>query len=431
MSASPLKILPLGLERKPLAMLELAFQHPSRSWCQLSDEDHAEVAILDGDAPGALVMFDQFRQRHPQLPILVLSIREVRLKQAIPVKKPFKIDDLMAALQRARQVVQSGALLADADSSTSVPAVAPAKVTPLPTAVRSVPPKPVLTAEATKPAAPAPVPPTPKPAAPKPVESPTTTPQTSSAAQALESEQVHDLCGTTPDVDLSNSRQLASICYDPGHHLLGLLDRALDDARRHGRGVRVQVGVRPIILFPLQRQCMLPLTDRQLRALCIMPLSGPQNWQLLSSEEERRLLEFPHPQQPLTGLDTLLWKVALWTARGRLPVGTNPNAQVKLRHWPNMTRLELTPHALRVAALWEQKPYSLAESARILAIPQRYVFAFFGACRAIGLVELGATVQSTPHLQTDTPTAQAQPSQSHGNNRGLLQRILNVLRGAA
>ncbi|HXH03800.1 MAG TPA: hypothetical protein VNN09_10840 [Candidatus Competibacteraceae bacterium] len=377
-----LHIVPLGLERRLLAMLELALQDTTRRWCQLSDDASADVALLDGDAPGALVLFDQTRQRHPQRPIVVLSVREVRLKQAIPLKKPFRIDELLAVLERLRPQ-RPGQALQECERRDVT-------ATPLPGVRTRVAPTPHHTQD---------------------------------AAQALQSEQLHELCGNAADVDLGHPRQVASVCYDPGHHLQGLLARALADGRRLGRAVRLQVPVasRTLELLPAQRLYRCALSDRQLRGICIMPLLGPHRWEALSAHEAQALLELPDAGQPLASLETLLWKVALWTARGRLPVGTDPQQPMRLRFWPNLTRLPLTPHALRIAALWEHAPVSLAETVARLAIPQRYVFAFYSACHAIGAVECAMAAANTAAITAPVPTA----------HRGLLQRILNVLRGAA
>jgi hypothetical protein len=83
--------------------------------------------------------------------------------------------------------------------------------------------------------------------------------------------------------------------------------------------------------------------------------------------------------------DALLWKLALWTYRGRLPANTHLADRVYLRRWPNLTRFLEIPHALRIAALWTEQSLSPIHVAEALRIPQRYVFAFYGAAYTIGL----------------------------------------------
>ena len=83
----------------------------------------------------------------------------------------------------------------------------------------------------------------------------------------------------------------------------------------------------------------------------------------------------------------MLWKLALWSSRGRVSKGTSLSAPVRLRAWPNLPRLMTVPHSLRIAALWVKQPTSLMDTAPKLGIPYRYVFAFYCACNTFDLVE--------------------------------------------
>jgi hypothetical protein len=82
--------------------------------------------------------------------------------------------------------------------------------------------------------------------------------------------------------------------------------------------------------------------------------------------------------------EAFLWKLALYTYRGYLPEGINVNKPVYLKYWPNLTRLEPTPNAMRIASLLCRQPVALAFIVRILDIPQRHVFNFFAAANTIG-----------------------------------------------
>ena len=106
-------------------------------------------------------------------------------------------------------------------------------------------------------------------------------------------------------------------------------------------------------------------------------------------------------------------------ARGRIPLGTDPSTKVKLKHWPNLTRLQTFPNAMRIASLWSRQPVSLLESATVLGIPQRYVFAFFSAVQVLGLVET-LDAESTNQGRLD-----GRPVSRH---RNLFRKILAHLR---
>jgi DNA-binding NarL/FixJ family response regulator len=83
-------------------------------------------------------------------------------------------------------------------------------------------------------------------------------------------------------------------------------------------------------------------------------------------------------------LELVLWKLALYTYRGCLPEGIDVNKPVYLKYWPNLTRLEPTPDAMRIASLLSRQPVALAFIVRILNIPQKHVFNFFAAANTIG-----------------------------------------------
>jgi hypothetical protein len=123
-------------------------------------------------------------------------------------------------------------------------------------------------------------------------------------------------------------------------------------------------------------------------------------------------------KQGFQDMDAFLWKVALWTSRGRVPAGTQLSVPVFLRYWPNMSRLLLPPHALRIAALWAHQPHSLLQTTRALKLPQRYVFAFYSAANALDLA--GPCRRSSDTL--------FEPATTESKNRGVLARIMERLK---
>jgi hypothetical protein len=127
-------------------------------------------------------------------------------------------------------------------------------------------------------------------------------------------------------------------------------------------------------------------------------------------------------------LEALEWDVALWASRGRLPRGTHLDHPVRLRCWPNLTRLAVPPEAMRIAGLWSRGSISLRDTVRVLGIPQRYVFAFYSACQALGLVEQLA-LPSLALAARLAPLA-ADPAQAAPPMRGLFKRLLGKLLGA-
>jgi hypothetical protein len=147
------------------------------------------------------------------------------------------------------------------------------------------------------------------------------------------------------------------------------------------------------------------------QAINIKPVSQQELEEVLGSKD-------------LTRLDAFMWKVALYTSKGRLPRGMDFNKGVYLTRWPCMTRLLLPPHAMRISALLTQKPHSLFEAARRMGIRQQYLFAFVSAAHAIGLIgQKALPVEAETAPETAKPDKIAQPER-----QSLFRKILSRLK---
>lgn len=153
-----------------------------------------------------------------------------------------------------------------------------------------------------------------------------------------------------------------------------------------------------LLVDPKSRTAVASMPFEDLRPLCHAVLD-PSRFTL-----ETRPGPPPEVPEDLTrvhGWHNLAWDVALWCSRGRVPVGTDLHAPITLDHWPDLTRLTITPHAVRIVATWMEHPRSLLATAADLGIEQRSVFAVYSASRAIGL----ARPVGHDHLPPPPPAA--------------------------
>ena len=226
--------------------------------------------------------------------------------------------------------------------------------------------------------------------------------------------------GSAPDIDPDDPEAVAGAKYCGKLYLQGYLLQACRDAEASRVPMTLTGLWRTMIIDPVTRTVSYELSLSQLRSLCIVPVKeGEVFIDKLTAGRERPDVIDPDKwqQEPL---DAFLWRIALWTSRGRVPETCDLRAQVFLKHWPDMTRLQASPHALRIAALWVKRPYGLLQTAELLGIPQRFVFAFYSAAWAIDLAGQGRR-QSDQLVEADPPP----PSP----RKGLLGRILSRLRG--
>jgi hypothetical protein len=119
-------------------------------------------------------------------------------------------------------------------------------------------------------------------------------------------------------------------------------------------------------------------------------------------------------------MDAFIWKLALWTSAGRIPIGMDPNRPVLLKAWPNFTRFVVFPHAMRIAALFAQRPISPIAAARILNVYQQFVFAFISAAYALGLT---VQLQLTEPAESAPVSAPPPPPEKIGLLRKILTRL--------
>jgi hypothetical protein len=172
-----------------------------------------------------------------------------------------------------------------------------------------------------------------------------------------------------------------------------------------------------ITLLPKSNQCLNVISDSKLKPRCLLNLKPDQVQVLLSEYSESQLLigtdVIPQP------LDALMWKVSLWSSRGRLPLGTTKDTAIGVSQWPNLTRLLTIPDFIRIAALWSKKPVSLTQTVEMLNIETGYVYAFFSACHALGLIQYHSSFQKGSKHDESAAKKAANP--------GLLRRILRRL----
>lgn len=178
--------------------------------------------------------------------------------------------------------------------------------------------------------------------------------------------------------------------YDTEHYLQGALLKAHRKARKNKNNILIEFGSGSITIDVERSLVQMGMGSFQLRELASFPLNMDKvNINLLPRRQAR---VDPENGRSITSLDALIWKIALFASRGRAPVGTSLNAPVRLKSWPNFTRLLLSPGALRMAALWTEHSFSISQLSKTLKLSSSDVLNFYSAAHAIDLVYLGDEV---------------------------------------
>jgi hypothetical protein len=376
-NSKPISVAVVGMDTKTRRILEMVFRGPGKDDYTLVEQlQLAQACIFDLDSLDGTNSWKDYRTQYPNMPTLILSLHHKDIAGTVYVKKPIEVHLLLAALSKIKKW-----LIKPATAITTNNPTCPKNTT-------------------------------------NPLSVPTDAKLATEIALEEEEELIHQFCGYNQDINLASSQEIEKIYYNPEQYLQGFFDKVFAASMRleHG-GILIEGLYTPVIFLPQQNQllCGCELGSSKLRTMTLLPLQ--KNRLRMTNLSEAEVIHYLSVYQ-LSGqpLENFLWRVALWTARGRLPKGTDLHKDVILLHWPNFTRLIVTPYALKISALWVAQPHSLLATARVLNIPQRYVFAFYSAAHALKLAFVDR--RATPRTAKLTPN----------EKRGLFQRILARLR---
>ncbi len=398
---SSLRVATVGMDERMRSALQLFFQGQCRNSCVLVHEGSAEISIVDLDGYQGQQLLEEHRTRYPQRPLIALSLKQVQLDGVLCLEKPLNPQKLLAALHQLKaQMVSPGESLTESADAEAIQGKRLESASEAPE--RPAPPR-AQKEEETR-----------QEPGPEETEEPSGQ-STHLAAMRLHERNSNTFIGSAPDIDPNNPKQVADAQYDPDDFFQSYLKRAFGIAEAENCDVRIGNQRGSLRIQARCRMASVEMSENLLRTLSVVPvMNGAVSISRLKDEE-------PLPdtaERTLLTPDALLWKTALWASRGRVPVGTRLTDPVYLRQWPNMPRLYVFPHSLRIAALLIKEPYSLVDVARVLDIPQRNVFAFYSAAFAIGLV--GPATRAV-----DTMFEPAEVKEHR--RRGLLSRLLGRL----
>lgn len=374
-----------NISERSSAAIQTLLRSNAQFHSRITAEHEAEIVIVDIDGGNPADLWSKFRQKFPTHPAIVLSITEQHISDVLWVRKPVSPALLLEAIQLAdRQIqpapppVQSPPVaqipqetntsnqpqiaqqpnIALADTEDQTPASATTATTKITRHYRDDQKSAVHTREVTL---------------------------------AMGEAAGQSIFGDHSDIDAQNSNIPAHVFYEPHTMLQGLISETLEAARADGKSRVIEGVLAAFIVIPDAPGWILTeLSVQRIRAISAVNLSN------MLQTNVRYLIERKRPiLLPKFLLENVLWLVSLSASRGRVPIGTNLHAPVKLDRWPNFTRLETIPHAMRISALWLAHPMSLLETATRLKIPQRYVFSFYSAAHAIGIASL-VTVPASP-----------------------------------
>jgi hypothetical protein len=397
---SPLKIALHGMDGRTYKMMVMYLQGPCKGAAIVVEDLNAEVDMIDADSVKAKTLIEQ-RLTESTRPIIALSLQELTFENILYVKKPVKTDDLLFALNEAGAMLSAKKKPSNQASSYTENTATRQSQDSIAKTDRLLPlEKDPLKKQATK----------------TDEQKKISKHQT---AMQFDEGKFDAYIGSVPGLNVNDPKQFPDAAYNPKDYFQGYVQSALMVAEAKKQVMHLNSGWKPLIIFPHNREIWLDADDKLLRAFAGVAMNKISGSGMTLTPAESSVASLQDDLEKFHDKDAFLWKLAVWTSKGRYPSTLDIHRTVFLKHWPNFTRLVVTPHALRISALLMTGPRTLPDIAEVLNIKPQYVFVFISAAYALGLIgqakrEADEIIQPSVIKKTE--------------QQGLLSRIIGKLR---
>lgn len=442
------------------------FNGLSNDFCEVVDDALAQVRIIDLDNYNWKKLLEEHRARHADKALIVLSVTDKEVEDAIFIAKPLKTEQLLSALesiysklQHQRQAELS-AMIAPIEPESepeSVPEPEPElklqtepelepELVSEPELKTQTEPEPESVPEPEPEFYPDPEPPqlteriklpvdsspavinahaTSTPRALEPEKSPAGKPLVIMQNNIQPPVKQHSpiltplrigparrdekiFLGSARDIDPAIPEQLVRVQYDPEKYFQHHIQDIIAKASKQKKSVLLTMLHGSLAVLPDKKTVLLDISESKLRAFCAVPVSEETLKITFMGKEE---LQQYRKKATSLSLEQLIWNAAVWASRGRVSSGTSLLEPVIFRPVPEYTYQLLFPYARQIATLWSGQEYSIMETSSRLQIPQRYVFTFYSASNSIGCA----------HIKTSSSVSK---NKKPAGNRKILRRIL-------
>jgi len=433
MSDESLKISFLGVDTRSKSAYEFFFKSIDKIQCEVvEDNTQSQICLIDKDAYDIQKSYEEFKQKYPEQYILFLSLTDHSIENSHEffLKKPVKRDALQKTLNKICLLI-SGDEIDLATIPVITTPVSTSKTSPDTSETESTQRINInslqkkisenLTEEASDDEKIVPIQSSSKIKEKRKVV-------TAKAGKLISSSENKDFVGEQVDIDINDPQQLNKIYYDPSKYLQSIIEKVCIKSRQTESIIQLNV-LNHVFYFDYKEQNVYSSVGPGiLRPLCLIPHDGNISFkekdpsfrtelhQIMQSNKNQKTKKTLEKQN--WKMESFMWLISLWSSRGKLPKGTALDIPVYLIQWPNLTRLDIVPHAVRISALLYDQPHTLPEVAKKLGIEQRYVFGFYSACKAIGL-------SNTTKRHVDSLFVPDKPAEN--KNKSILSKLLDKL----
>jgi len=233
------------------------------------------------------------------------------------------------------------------------------------------------------------------------------------------------LCGSNEDI--TAQKEVAKLSFTLKDHLLGVLLKQIESIKDSEQLYRLKYDDLIIVLDHSEDSiyCNLPIANDEYSEICFSEIEHKKIKIHDLDYSEIRLYRKKIEENPDRAhtFESFIWSTSLLTSRGRLPDSTDITKKVELKVWPNLTRVELLPHTMHIAAAFSKHPGNLLEISEWLDIEQRYIFAFYNATLSLDMLELDSSKMKKPSFSFGKKS-----SKGKSEERSFFGRLLKRLK---
>lgn len=200
----------------------------------------------------------------------------------------------------------------------------------------------------------------------------------------LSYQMVYECCGNAPDIDMYDPDQRRRMFFKEDSTLLAIMQEVI--AEGEAQGVPVEITGLPgtLAYLPASRQILFDFNEDLFIPLALTRFGYQELTLRVRTDLDAEKPRIGSGKVMFTDYDQLIWKLALWTSKGRLNKVLDPEKPHRLDRELDFERLLAIPHASTISSLWGRHSLSALEVVKVLKISQRYVFSFMTAAHALG-----------------------------------------------
>ncbi len=394
----PLQAVLHGMDGRTYKTMVMYFQGPCKGVAVVVEDIDAEVDIIDTDFAAGQDALRKIQEKGIVRPVIVLSREDNKLENVIYVEKPIRLSNMLAAFEQAKTITEKKGLTKPSPLAHETPVAS----------------KDVVAANGDE---------ANNAAAKKAREDSDERKKTAKhkTAMQLDESGFSSFIGIVPGIDFSDREQVLKASYSPKNYFQGYVLSAFKVSKEKNRMLQLNSTWKPLLIFPHSHEVWLDADDKQLRAFASLEMNKATGTKLTITAVDPATSGVGGKLDRFHDMDAFIWKLAIWTSKGRYPQAIDINRPVFIKHWPNFTRSLITPHALRITALLINGPRTMLNISEVLNVKPQYVFVFISAAYALGLV--GQAERRADELFVPPPIEPVKKE-----SKGLLSKILGKLR---